>query len=410
MGYNFSHAITIDPTHVGGSGFKNVPFFDIANYVLYFSGTYDGTVNVTNPNGINFKTVANGGEIIDPNGLDLVFTSDLAGLNILNFERVFYDGTTGKMEFHVQIPNLSHTSVNTIYIQCNCAAPADKSNITATWESAYVLVVHGGNGSIVNVNDSTSNANNGTNNGTTFSSSLMAGPGGSVSLANGDVDFGAGSSLNIKDGSAGLVIQYVVKPAGVPVDTHYNIVVGKFVAGSEGYISWINSYPDGAAPNAVFIELDPSTYNMNAGGAIAVGSVRLYTQEWHPGDKTLTVFCSDFVAGTLSSQQASPVNAPVLGDSAAIHLVLGYNAAAIEFPDYREAWSGQIDELRIRNAPFPNGSGGSGGLENRVKAEFSNFNFIADFYTLGPKVANANPAPCNSNPPVPVTAWGVWGR
>src|ERR1039458_91361 len=70
-GYGYVRAITIDHT--------KIPNTDQTNFPFLFS--------VTDP---LLATTANGGHVTNPNGYDIIFTSDAAGQNPLNYEMEEY--------------------------------------------------------------------------------------------------------------------------------------------------------------------------------------------------------------------------------------------------------------------------------------------------------------------------------
>lgn len=146
MPYLYRDTITIDHTKVGSGGVTNFP--------MLFSGTY-----------AQLATVANGGQVTNANGYDIIFTSDALGLTVLNYERELYTAATGKVVFWVQVPSLSSSSDTVIYIWYgNSLISTDQSNATATWDSNFTAVMHLGDGATytdgVIGKDSTSNANN----------------------------------------------------------------------------------------------------------------------------------------------------------------------------------------------------------------------------------------------------------
>ena len=91
---------------------------------------------------------ASGGEVTNPNGYDIIFTSDAAGNNPLNFERESYSSATGQVVFWVQMPTISHVTDTTFYIfYGNASVSTDPSNKSGTWDSSYAGVWHLPNGS-----------------------------------------------------------------------------------------------------------------------------------------------------------------------------------------------------------------------------------------------------------------------
>ena len=183
-GYAFQRAITI--------GHANVPNTDQTDFPVLISGTYSF-----------LATTANGGDVTNASGYDIIFTSDSAGSNLLPFERESYSGSTGAVVFWVQVPSLSHTTDTVIYMfYGNGAVTADPSNKTSVWGNNYVGVWHLSNGISLSGSDSTSNGYNLTNNnGVTATSGALGGAasfnGSNSYLSNSSLSIAAGSSLSI---------------------------------------------------------------------------------------------------------------------------------------------------------------------------------------------------------------------
>jgi uncharacterized protein (TIGR03437 family) len=143
--YGFSRAITIDHT--------KVPNTDQTNFPLLISGTYS-----------YLATAANGGNVTNANGFDIIFASDSGGVNTLSYERESYSAATGQVNLWVKVPIVSHTTDTVIYmLYGNSSVTTDQSNKNAVWDANYVAVYHlGDNAANTTVSDSTSNAENGT--------------------------------------------------------------------------------------------------------------------------------------------------------------------------------------------------------------------------------------------------------
>lgn len=136
---------------------------DLVNFPMLIAGIYP-----------KMATVANGGLVTSSNGYDIVFTSDAACSNKLNWETEYWDAT-GKVVYDVRIPLISHTVDNTYYVCVgNGAVTTDQSNRAGTWDSNYLAVYHFGV-SALSLADSTANAKTLTNSGATFSSTGAVG-------------------------------------------------------------------------------------------------------------------------------------------------------------------------------------------------------------------------------------------
>ncbi len=159
VGYSYGKQITIDATEVmGGSPLINYPV------MIRLTGADADS---------DLRTVANGGHVENGNGYDIIFTSDQAGISVLDHQIEFYDGTTGEYVAWVNIPSLDNV-VNTDFFMYygNCAANTNPST-TTTWNSDYdaVYFLHD------DVQDATAMNYDGTNNGSTDTSPALIGDG-----------------------------------------------------------------------------------------------------------------------------------------------------------------------------------------------------------------------------------------
>ncbi len=118
------------------------------------AATHADKIQVTN---IFLATVANGGNLTSSSGYDAVFFSDVTCSTPLNFELEDYNAT-GDASWHVQIPTLSHTADNVVYLcHGNSAVTTYQGNNTATWDTNFKRVYH--MSSTANTTDSTGNNN-----------------------------------------------------------------------------------------------------------------------------------------------------------------------------------------------------------------------------------------------------------
>jgi len=149
-GYLYRRTIAVDHT--------KVPNTDQTNFPLLFSGTYPF-----------LATTANGGNVTNANGYDIIFTSDSAGSTLLSWEMETYNATTGALNVWVKVPTVSHTSDTVIYMfYGNAAVTTFQGGAAgAAWDSNFRAVWHFPNGSVLSVADSTVNGNNGSNNNAT---------------------------------------------------------------------------------------------------------------------------------------------------------------------------------------------------------------------------------------------------
>lgn len=138
----FHRNITVDHTQAGSTNSSNF------TVLVSLSDT-------------TLKTIANGGNVSNSNGYDILFYSDNVFTSLLNWEMEFYDPVNGVMIAWVYLPTVSHTVDTVFYMDYG-----DPSIVTfqggavgSAWNSDYGLVSHLPNGTTLTAADSTSNAN-----------------------------------------------------------------------------------------------------------------------------------------------------------------------------------------------------------------------------------------------------------
>jgi len=143
-GYIYQHTIVIDHTKVPNTDQTNFPFL----------------FNTTDP---VFKSTANGGQVMSPNGYDIIFSSDPNGLTKLDHELEEYNPVTGQIIAWIRIPTLSHTADTVLYVfYGNPNIISSQQNPVGAWDSNYQAVYHLANTGMGVAADSTAYANNGT--------------------------------------------------------------------------------------------------------------------------------------------------------------------------------------------------------------------------------------------------------
>ena len=147
-GYQFSKTITIDHNKVSGSSnHSNFP-------VLIKEISQDF-----------LKTRANGGNIENSNGYDIIFTSDSGGETQLDHEIQRYNGTSGDFIAWVRIPTLDYNDNTVLYMHYgNSSISSSQEDVDGTWESNFKGVWHlkeQGDGTASEYIDSSGNSNHG---------------------------------------------------------------------------------------------------------------------------------------------------------------------------------------------------------------------------------------------------------
>ncbi|HLJ29644.1 MAG TPA: DUF2341 domain-containing protein, partial [Candidatus Angelobacter sp.] len=147
--YSFERSITFDHT--------KIPNTDQMNFPVLISGQFG-----------YLATVAHGGKVQNGSGYDIIFTSDVAGTSKLDHEIESYDPLTGRINFWVRIPVLSHNTDTVIYLQYGSPAViTSQENRTGVWDSSYQMVLHLDEAAAP-YHDSTSNAYASTGGGTSY--------------------------------------------------------------------------------------------------------------------------------------------------------------------------------------------------------------------------------------------------
>ncbi len=186
--YSYSRAVTINHSLVPNS--------DQVDFPVLISGTFPDLANVSN-----------GGKVRNPQGYDIVFTSDAGGQNRLDHEIDTYNASTGAVNFWVRIPLLSHATDTTIYIWYgNAAVSTSQENKSGVWSNGYAAVYHLGNGTSITGTDST-----GDNTGAVGDLPITGPVGGGVSFdGSGNQYMLLGNSPSLKPSSA-LTLEAWVK-------------------------------------------------------------------------------------------------------------------------------------------------------------------------------------------------------
>lgn len=394
----FQRTVTV-PTNsvgVGSPTLALVPGPDVTNFPMRFAGIYS-----------YLATVANGGKVQSSVGKDIFFTSDSAGSNRLNFELVAYNPVNGAIEAYVRIPTLfgaQGTGSNTvIYLWYGQNNTVDISNRTGTWDSEYAAVYHFGNGTTLDLTDSTSNHNDGTNvNGVTAVTGILPDNTGNfigggakfVNASSQTVTCGSGSSLQIT-GSPGIVLQSVIQASSSSGASADRGIFGNLTATPDGYglFQHRNTAPTnqpGVSLNGtgggIFVSAGADASNKDSYQLVAVGN---------PADSHVKLSFFNFEEGTaIISSGITPFTSTDL--TAGTTLVIGKGFTSWDYFD------GIIDEVRILNTPTTSFTFDVAlNIIPRMVIEINNQmqNTSFPFYTLGPEVPIASLAGQCNNPP-----------
>ena len=332
--YSYHRTITIDHTKIANS--------DQSNFPILISGTYS-----------YLATVANGGKVQNANGYDIIFTSDVAATNKLDYEIESYNAATGAIAFWVRIPALSHTADTLIYLQYgNSSITTSQENKTGVWDSSYKGVWHLGSGSSLSLADSTSNANNGTNSGATATTGQIGGAaqfnGSNQLISIGPLGTESpASTLTMSawvnaNGTSGLPEAFSQKASGNA------FVPNLFIGGSSRFVA--------------------EAYQTGAGGSDATDTTSMNTGQWY------------YLLGTFDGSNVSLYVNGVKKATTAYNSNAGANSNGWTIGNYTQNgsgfdwWNGSIDEVRlssvVRSADW-------------IATEYNNQSSSATFYSIG---------------------------
>jgi len=324
------------------------PASDLTNFPVLFTGTFT-----------YLKTIANGGKVNNANGYDIVFYSDVTLTTKLKFERVNWDATTGTVEFWVKVPTLTSASALVIYLAYgNPNISTDQQDAVNTWNSNYAAVWHVKDGTTLSLLDSTTNANNGTNNGLTATTGKI----------DGGVADNASSYADI-NGSASVQITVMTLAAWVNPNA---------VASYKSIYGWADY--SGGGGNAGGPQLRAN--NLNPGkleflvqdvALIATSTGTVANSAWSHVAVTYDssgnwVF---YINGTTSGSGTNLQSFSYFNSQ--LHLWIGGRGNGTT-PSPIEEWDGSMDELRYMNAVMN---------ATWIATEYSNQNDPANFYIIG---------------------------
>lgn len=331
-------SVTIDHTKCGSSNSSNFPL------------TFNSTVAA-------LKTIANGGEVFNGNGYDIIFAANSDGSGQLDHEIERYNAATGELIAHVRVPTLS-SSVDTIIYLCwgNPAISTSQENKTGVWDSNFISIYHFPDGTTLGLNDSTSNANTLTN-----TNSMAAGAG----KIDGDA---------APDGSARYLRRATITGTFGTVLTLSAWVKLSVNSGSGQQIIDINRSPSNFTNQAKLFAYNGGIFFQDYDGTTAgfgLGVANIADGNWHHvafvRNGTSGIL---YVDGNVDSTQTSALNLTYSGND----FVVG--------ADYRNSsdyWNGGIDECRFSN---------TNRSADWVKTEYNNQNSPGTFYSIGPELTN----------------------
>ncbi len=358
VNYTFGKQILIDATKVSGSS-------DLTNFPVL--------VSFTDP---DLRSVANGGNVQNANGYDIIFTSADCSTQ-LNHQVEKYNAVTGEYIAWVNVPALS-SSVNTnLHMYYGNASVSIDPSADATWKSDYEAVWHMNNDpSTTDLKDYTGNGINGTSFGGMTSSDLVAGKIGNAIDFDGANDYFALASKSYNGTGAipKVTVSAWVNTTHSSGGAHDNWSLLDFDRSE-----FFNVYIHGDGRLAFSTSRTGTTLRDNYGGSagdLNDGAWHYITAVYDGSNKIL------YIDGTMVLSFANAHGGNALGTSSTRFGFIGEGSEANSFNGSRNNiyYNGKYDEIRF--------------LENDlsadwIKTEYNNQNAPASFYTVSTEMTAA---------------------
>ena len=341
--FNYQRSITIAHNQVANA--------DQFNFPVVIQGVYPYLANITS-----------GGHVQNANGYDIVFTSDSAGLQLLNWEIKSYNCATGAATFWVKIPMLSYTTDTVIYMSYgNASVSSLQGSKSGTWDSSYAAIYHmSDNVATAVVSDSTANSNAGTARANTANKTIVGEIGNALTF-NGTSDVvsaGTPASLGI---TGTITLEGWVNLNAWPNDGY-----GAYLA-SKGQQYFIEFSTGNSGDHGIVVGTYYGDGSYFSGTAVAmpssfVGAFHHLATTWDGGHWNL------FVDGALAAQTSSG-QGPV---SSSEPFTIG--AQTFSGGNPFQFLNGVADEVRVST---------SARSANWISTEYNNQKSPATFYGMG---------------------------
>jgi VCBS repeat-containing protein len=316
--------------------------------VVVSSSLLDGTVDAANFTVLvditqtNLRSTVNGGNVGQTDGGDFVFTSS-DGTTKLNHEIESYDDTTGRLKAWVRVPTLSALSNTSLYVYYGNAGAANQWNSSGTWDATYGGVWHLSNGSFA---DSTSNANNGTNTGTTDTTGI---------IEEGRTFNGSSQLISIADSNS--------------LDEPNTFTISAWIRPTVNDNNWrtiVNKGPDSAGGNYWFgikqsqLEVYVAGTGYDSNYTVPLNTWSHVAATFNNSTDTLVVYYNGTAVYTNTSATATP-------GTNTDPLYIGRSALSNEW------WQGSLDEVRFQRSIES---------DNEIRADYRVQNSPGTYITL----------------------------
>jgi uncharacterized repeat protein (TIGR03803 family) len=295
---------------------------------------------------VNWKNIANSGHVGQADGGDILFTSS-NGTTKLNHEIEKYTVDTGEVIAWVKIPILTTATDTDIYMYYGNASVADQWNISGVWDSSYKGVWH--LPSATTILDSSSNTNNGTNNGMTDTSSGKIG--GAVATSSSSISV---TGTNFPSGAQPVTISGWFNPATLSSGYGTIFEIGEATVLDKEIVFYNHGTTFGAGSTGAAIE---------KASALAIGN-------WYYGTATYN-----------GTQQRAYLNGTELtGSPTSRTYNIQTNRRLIGNDNYSDYFNGSIDEIRVSNVARS---------ADWIKTEYNNQDSPSTFYSTSSEESSA---------------------
>lgn len=290
-GYDYRKNLTVDNTQV-----STISNTDLTDFPVLISLT-------------DADLATSAGFVTSINGFDIAFTSS-DGTTQLDHELEEYNSGTGQLLVWVRFPTLNATTDTEFFVYFGNSSQTTDQSVNTTWDSNFQLVMH-----MDDLNDATTNGNNGTNNGSGSTTGVI---GNARSFTNAGGDFISVADDASLDITGDLTLSGWVNSTNF-ADTPDFLTKGDF---NESYSSWIRA--DGTLRFAT----DGST--VTSSGTITSGSNAYLVFTKNSSGRIL------YINGVASGNDAVTTNFTT-------------NNSPFTISSSAYAITGSVDEVRISN-------------------------------------------------------------
>lgn len=337
MAYSYKRTETVQSGQITGT---------LTDFPALFSRTHN-----------DFRVVGSGGHVQSAPGYDLNLFADSAGSPgaMLDMETEYYNSATGQVVKWARVPSIAvGTVVHWQYGDSGISTSQD--NAAGVWPSPFEIVTHGGDGSTVDVHDSTANARNGFNSGTSAATGQIRGAWSFTSASN----YVTWNDQAFVDGLSAITLSSWWKFASIAAGKH---LLGKWGGGADQAFA-LFSDTGGAEWLAAF--QGSGTYQIKTTTNASMTTGVWYLLHTVFTSPTTVAFYVNGSARTFSTQNNDPITGLRTGTASDIRS--GAQPSASDAP------LATVCEMRIRSGSISAAT---------AEAEYNNQSAPTSFWGLG---------------------------